>query len=212
MLLFLLASCRGSGATNKSTWCYTWTKNVIRHKRWKTLRHLFRQLIVMFLGKEYALKFERIYKNITGLSCPVFGIQWNAPIIEADEARSIIVLLEDKRVLFNPADMEDSNHCTLSILDIRSEITKALQKLPASSNLSNSLKRMRKSCLEFSNKLGHPNFLNFDPPVQVSILERELFKLREKFGISVAEISVAYGIDIDDGLASIIPFNNAINT
>ena len=71
---------------------------------------------------------------------------------------------------------------------------------------------MRKSCQEFSNKLGHPNFLNFDPPVQVSILERELFKLREKFGISVAEISVAYGIDIDDGLASIIPFNNAINT
>ncbi|WP_339430052.1 DUF6650 family protein [Pseudomonas taetrolens] len=176
------------------------------------MSHLFRQLIVICFGKEYALKFERIYKNITGLSCPVFGIQWNAPVIEADEARSIIALLENKRVLFNPANMEDANHCALSILDIRSEITKALQALPASSALSSSLRRMRKSCLEFSNKLGHPNFLSFDPPVQVSILERELFKLREKFGISVAEISVAYGVDIDDGLASIIPFNNAINT
>lgn len=166
----------------------------------------------MRLGKEHALKFERIYKNMTGLSCPVFGIQWNAPTIEANEARNIIVLLEDKCVLFNPGNMEDSNHCALSILDIRSETTKALQALPASSSLSNSLKRMKKSCLEFSNKLGHPNFLSFDPTVQVSILERELFRLREKFGISVAEISVAYGIDIDDDLASIIPFNNAINT
>ncbi|MEA1604523.1 DUF6650 family protein [Pseudomonas spirodelae] len=158
------------------------------------------------------MKFERIYKNITGLSCPIFGIQWNAPVIEADEAKSIIVFLEDKRVLFNPANMEDSNHCALSVLEIRSEITKALQALPTSSNLSNSLKRMRKSCHDFSNKLGHPKFSTFDQPVQVSILERELFKLREKFGVSVAEISVAYGVDVDDGLASIIPFNNATNT
>lgn len=101
MSLFPLASCLGSGATNNSTRSYPWIKNVVKHKRWLTLRHLFRLLIVMCLGKEYALKFERIYKNITGLSCPIFGIQWNAPIIEADEARSIILLLEDKRVLFN---------------------------------------------------------------------------------------------------------------
>ncbi len=44
------------------------------------------------------------------------------------------------------------------------------------------------------------------------MLERELFKFREKCGVSVAEIAVAYGLDVDDGLASIIPFNNAENT
>lgn len=71
---------------------------------------------------------------------------------------------------------------------------------------------MRKACQEFSNKLGHPKLSKFDTPVQISILERELFKLREKSGVSVAEIAVAYGLDVDDGLASIIPFNNAENT
>ena len=45
-----------------------------------------------------------------------------------------------------------------------------------------------------------------------AMLERELFKLREKCGVSVAEIAVAYGLDVDDGLASTIPFNNAENT
>jgi hypothetical protein len=158
------------------------------------------------------VKFERIYKNITGLSCPIFGIQWNAPVIEADEAKKIIIFLENKRVLFNPADMEDAGHCVQSVIEIRNELTKFLGVLPRDSNLSKSLKRIRKACQDFSDKLGHPKFLHFDLPVQTSILERELYKLREKCGISVGEIAIAYGLDVDDGLASIIPFNNAENT
>ena len=112
------------------------------------------------------MKFERIYKNITGLSCPIFGIQWNAPTIEADEAKNIVLFLEDKRVLFNPANMEDAGHCAQSVIDIRSELTKALQALPSDSNLAKSLKRMRKSCQEFSNKLGHPKFDYIDQSYQ----------------------------------------------
>lgn len=158
------------------------------------------------------MKFERIYKNITGLSCPIFGVQWNAPTIEADEAKKLVLFLEDKRVLFNPANMEDAGHCAQSVIEIRSEITKTLQALPSDSNLEKSLKRMRKACQEFSDKLGHPKYSDFDQPVQISILERELFKFRDKCGVSVAEIAVAYGLDVDDGLASIIPFNNAENT
>ena len=157
------------------------------------------------------MKFERIYKNITGLSCPIFGIQWNAPVIEADEAKKVITFLEDKRVLFNPADMEDSMHCAQSVIDIRSELTKALQVLPNDSNLTKQLRHMRKACQEFSDKLGVPQVILFDRPVQISMLERALFKLREKCGVSVAEIAVAYGLDVDDRLASIIPFNNPNN-
>ena len=158
------------------------------------------------------MKFERIYKNITGLSCPIFGIQWNAPPIEANEAKKVVLFLEDKRVLFENANMEDAGHCAQSVLDIRFELTKGLQALPSGSNLAKSLKRMRKACQEFSNSLGHPKFSQFDYPVQTSILERELFKLRQKIGVAVAEMAVAYGLDIDDGLAVIIPFNNTKNT
>ncbi|MNO00885.1 hypothetical protein D3C81_2208720 [compost metagenome] len=51
-------------------------------------------------------------------------------------------------------------------------------------------------------------FPQLEYPIQISMLERELFKLRGKVGLSVAEIAVAYGIDVDDGLAGIIPFNS----
>lgn len=158
------------------------------------------------------MKFERIYKNITGLSCPIFGIQWNAPIIEADEAKKIVIFLEDKRVLFNPVDMEDTSHCIQSVISISSELTKILQGLPSDSYLANQLRKMRKACQEFGDSIGSPQFIRFDHPVQVSMLERALFKLRKKCGTSVAEIAVAYGLDVDDGLASIIPFNNPSNT
>ncbi|MBA0197656.1 hypothetical protein H4F51_13245 [Pectobacterium brasiliense] len=154
------------------------------------------------------MKFERIYKNIIGLSCPIFGLQWNAQPIEIDEAKNIILFLENKRVLFNPASMEDIAHCSQSVIQIRSELTRVLQKLSSDSNLAKSVKNMRRACQGFSDKLGHPQFSQFERPVQVSMLERELFKLREKCGVSIAEIAVAYGIDVDDGLAGIIPFNN----
>ena len=158
------------------------------------------------------MKFERIYKNITGLSTPIFGIQWNAPAIEADEAKNVILFLEDKRVLFNHTSMEDAGHCALSVIEIRSALTKHLQALSAESNLAKSLKRIRRACQEFNDKVGHPKFLNLDRPVQTSMLEREIHKLREKCGLSIAEIAVSYGLDVDDGLASIIPFNHASST
>ncbi|GAB4591868.1 hypothetical protein ETAR_14710 [Edwardsiella tarda] len=155
--------------------------------------------------------FERIYKNITGLSCPIFGVQWNAPVIEVDEAKKIVIFLEDKRVLFNPIDMEGASHCTQSVISIRSELTKILQDLPSDSYLAKQLRKMRKACQEFCDSIDSPQFIRFDPPVQRSILEIALFKLRKKCGVSVAEIAVAYGLDVDDGLASIIPFNNPSN-
>lgn len=100
------------------------------------------------------MKFEQIYKNITGLSCPIFGIQWNAPIIETDEAKKIVIFLEDKRVLFNPVDMEGASHCTSSVINIRSELTKVLQGLPSDSHLAKQLRKMRKACQEFCDSVG----------------------------------------------------------
>ena len=154
------------------------------------------------------MKFERIFKNISGLSCPIFGIQWNAPIIEADEAKKIVIFLEDKRVLFNPIDIEGVSHCNQSVTNIRFELSKVLQNLRSDSNLAKQLRKMRKACQEFCDIIGSSQFILLDYPVQISMLERALYKLRQKFGISLAEIAVAYGLDVDDGLAGIIPFNN----
>ncbi len=108
--------------------------------------------------------------------------------------------------------MESASHCTQSVISIRSELTKILQGLSSDSYLAKQLRKMRKARQEFGDSVGSPQFILFDHPVQISMLERALFKLRKKCGTSVAEIAVAYGLDVDDGLASIIPFNNPSNT
>jgi hypothetical protein len=157
------------------------------------------------------MRFESIYKNITGLSCPWFGIQWNPPVIEIDEAKKVVVYLENKRVLFNPSQIEDAQHCLSSAIEIRNFISDVLPHLSPNSPINKSLRRMRKSSLHFCDVVGHPKFQLFDHPVKSSLLERELYKLRKDFGMSLAELAVAYGLDVEDGLASIIPFNNANN-
>ena len=56
--------------------------------------------------------------------------------------------------------------------------------------------------------LGDQNFSKYSKVIQKSVLERELINLRSVFGKPVAEIAIAYGLDVEDDLATIIPFNN----
>ncbi len=37
------------------------------------------------------MEYKKILKNITGISTPFFGIQWNPPVVESDVAREIIL-------------------------------------------------------------------------------------------------------------------------
>ncbi|MFS1896605.1 DUF6650 family protein [Vibrio cyclitrophicus] len=130
---------------------------------------------------------------MTGLSCPIFGIQWTAPVDEVKLAEQFVIFLEDKRVLFNPSHMEDSGHCVSSVNCIRDEITSTLQQVNSKSPLSKSLRRMRSASLVFQNAISPNSFSTLEQPIQNSILERELFKLREKVGLSLGEITVLMG-------------------
>jgi hypothetical protein len=51
-----------------------------------------------------------------------------------------------------------------------------------------------------------PNFPNLEGPVQRSILKSELEKLRIAAGKAVGALAVSYGVDVEDDLASIVPF------
>jgi hypothetical protein len=155
------------------------------------------------------MKHKYILKHITGISIPIFGIQWTPPTFDKDVAQDVITFLEDKRVLFNPTHMEDSGHCVTSVQNIRQELTIFLQSLgDKNSPLGKKIKAMRLAARHFIDKVGGQGFPRFDKVIQTSILERELFKLREKYGKHLAEIAISYGHDVEDDLATIIPFNN----
>ncbi|CCV09588.1 conserved hypothetical protein [Mesorhizobium metallidurans STM 2683] len=46
-------------------------------------------------------------RRVTGISTPVFGVSWSGPgPAETEIVRRFLVFLEDRRVLYNPFDME----------------------------------------------------------------------------------------------------------
>lgn len=155
------------------------------------------------------MKHKKILASITGISCPIFGLQWTPPTLDVSVAQDVITFLEDRRVLFNPVGMENADHCVKSVQMIRKEVTDGLQRLSdVHSPLGKQLRKMRDAARKFIDKIGNQAFQQFDIVIQASILERELFKLREAFGKSIAEISISHGLDVEDELAVIIPFNN----
>ena len=65
------------------------------------------------------MKFKQIINRLTGFSTPVFGVSWSPPQSHIDVARSVIIFLEDRRVLYNPYELEVPQHCIHSVIEIR---------------------------------------------------------------------------------------------
>jgi hypothetical protein len=152
------------------------------------------------------MKFKEIANRISGLSVPVFGVQWTPKELEIEKARRIIAFLEDRRVLYSPDEVEVPEHCVRSILKIREFITTELGDLDADTELAKHLRAMRaasRKCLndvseddgriiQYSRHSGHYASWQFYGDVGI---------MRGVFGVHIAQIAVAYGLDVEDELA-----------
>lgn len=154
------------------------------------------------------MEYKKILKNITGVSTPLFGLQWSPPIVESDVAREIITFLEDRRVLYSPEEEEGPSYCRQSVEQIREMLTERMSRVTSNSEIRKLLSNLRTQCRKFCDEIGSQSFPGLPVPVQKSILKRELEKLRLVAGKVVGALSVSYGIDVEDQLASIIPFKN----
>jgi hypothetical protein len=156
------------------------------------------------------MKFREVVSRVTGLSVPIFGVQWNPPEAESAVARRVIAFLEDRRVLFVPSEMEVPDHCVESVLRIREFLTAELGKLDAEKELALSLRAMRAACrkflaavdaddrraIKFGAHQGH--YANW-------IFNGAVGELRGVFGIHIARLAASHGLDVEDDLASILP-------
>jgi len=97
------------------------------------------------------MKFREILSRITGLSVPVFGVQWTPPEAECAKARRVLTFLEDRRVLYTPSEMELPHHCVESVLRIRDFLTAELGEMQTDQELAKSLRAMRSACRKFLN-------------------------------------------------------------
>ena len=156
------------------------------------------------------MKFKEIIKRITGISSPIFGVSWNPENTERDFAKEVITYLEDRRVLYNPSEMEAPHHCVDSVLKIREFLTPKIGKISEDSELAKSLKAMRAACRKFLDKTGMRNgdIIRYGASIGHWAsweFNGSVGELRGVFGIHIAKIAVAYGIDVEKDLATILP-------
>ena len=158
------------------------------------------------------MKFNDITSRLTGISIPVFGISWTPPASERDAAKRVVTFLEDRRVLYNPSELEVPEHCVMSVVDIRRHLTEELQKIDADGELAKQLRAMRAACRKFLDTVQAPNE-HYDIVEQGFsrghyaswVFLSALGELRGVFGLHLAQIAAAYGLDVEDDLASILP-------
>lgn len=66
----------------------------------------------------------------------------------------MIAFLEDRRVLYDPCQMEVPDHCVRSVIEIHHCLTEELGKLEGGSELAASLRSMRAACRKFLERVG----------------------------------------------------------
>ena len=162
------------------------------------------------------MKFSEIANRLTGISTPFGGASWQPAEMEIAAGRRVIAFLEDRRVLYEPSEMEVPSHCVHSVIEIRHRLSDELGKLDSSSELAASLRAMRAACRKFLERVGtdgrdgvhHANGWGFHSWTFGSALG----ELRGTFGIHVAKIAAAFKLDVEDRLASILPANADADT
>jgi len=157
------------------------------------------------------LKFKQIINRLTGFSTPVFGVSWNPPQSQIAVARRLIAYLEDRRVLYNPYQMEVPHHCIHSVIEIRRKLTMELINLAADEEPAAHLRAMRAACRKFldtvQEKEGRKRSYrrHWDSGSDSWIFNSALGELRGIIGIHVAALAAQHGLDVEGDLATILP-------
>lgn len=156
------------------------------------------------------MKFEEIFRNITGISCPIFGISWNPSKSEVQIAKEIIIFLEPRRVLYVPSEMKVPEHCISSVIEIRNFFTNQMMTINQKSKLYSYVSAMRLACNKFLNKCDfkHNDVIEYGGSWghwASWYFASALGEMRGVFGIMILQIASAYGLNVEDSLASIMP-------
>lgn len=155
------------------------------------------------------MKFTELANKLTGISCPIFGISWNPTDTQRSIARRIIIFLEARRVLFGDYGDEALCQCIESVTKIKEYLSSELPAIDDNSELSTYIRSMRKSCNKFlscfpQNKQDKCRYCK-EGNQEYWYFVSTIGELRGVFGIMIGQIAKAYGLDVEDDLARIIP-------
>src|SRR4051794_20557658 len=89
-------------------------------------------------------------RRITGIITPFGGLQWADPgPSERETVRGLLVFLEDRRVLFNPMELEARGQVDHSIHEIRYGCTDVLRELGERAFAVTPIRAIREACRRY---------------------------------------------------------------
>ena len=156
------------------------------------------------------MRFSEISRRVTGFSTPVFGVSWEPGEAEVTAARRVITFLEDRRVLFEPTELEQPEHCVMSVIEIRRFLTEQLGSLGDDEDLAPHLVAMRAACRRFVTVAQGledrgARLMPWMDGTPAWMFNSALGELRGVVGVHVAQIATKFGLDVEDDLAQTLP-------
>lgn len=150
-----------------------------------------------------SLNWRELIGRITGVSTPVFGISWTPPETEVEIARDLLIYLEDRRFLYTPFEDEDAGHIIQSIDQTRDVMTGFLQRAESKSEITKCITTLRAVSRNFMSRVGAESSsagiaLGFEYILALG-------ELRSAFGLQIAIVARAYGLNVADPLVDVLP-------
>jgi hypothetical protein len=158
-----------------------------------------------------ALRFSEVASRLNGISTPVAGVSWTPPRSDVAVARSVLNFLEDRRVLYEPYQVEMPSYCVQSVLEIRAFLTDQLVAGDIGDDLTGVLRGMRAACRKFvgdaSAVQAEREILRFADLMGAGgwVFNQSLGELRGVIGVQIAHLSVRYGLDVPEPLVATLP-------
>jgi hypothetical protein len=150
----------------------------------------------------------RISYELTGLSFPWLGLQWQKKKkTDKTIARAVINFLEDRRLLFGSRHLEDEIHCVMSAQQIRVFLTERLTNDDMGDDLADVLKAMRATVRKFVEAAGVDarNFTDRRQGPTADPFSMALGDLRSQIGFYLVALAAQYKLSVDDSLGIILP-------
>jgi hypothetical protein len=148
--------------------------------------------------------------ELTGLSIPWFGMQWQKKRGDKDVAQRVIAFLEDRRVLFpySERNPEEALHCLRSAIEIRRYLTDELNNAKPGGGLSEALRGMRAAARRFV-EAGGPDGQHWRPGRRrgggADGFSVALGEFRSTMGVQIAVIAVTFDLMVEPPLAYVLP-------
>ena len=150
--------------------------------------------------KEWKKQHEKMIKKFveSGFS-PLSGDFLKENSSEKQIVQDLFINLEDKRVLYAPAEIEHFPYVIESLLDLRKQLNKTRSKVEKSSKLDKRIKTMLSACRQFMTE-NQPE-ANLAP----AEFNFSLGVLRKAFGIHLSQIENEYNVQVDGDLRLYFP-------